>query len=278
MNVVFLAPAYPPEMIEFTRGLAEVGAQVFGVGDAPVQALSPRVRPYLTDYLQVPRLLDEADVQARVVAWMRGRSVDRVEAQWEPLVILAARLREQLGVPGMSLDTVMGFRDKELMKRRIAAAGLRVPHSARVRTPSEAWAAAERIGFPLIVKPIAGAGSADTYRVDDAAELKRVLARVRHVAEVSVEEFVDGEEFTYDTLCLGGAPCLRECRAVSPAPSHCPHQRVDQPRDHHDSRSGTAGAARWDWARARRTPSPRHGHGLHAYGVVSNVEWGSGLW
>jgi len=26
MRVVFLAPSYPPEMIQYTRGLAEVGA------------------------------------------------------------------------------------------------------------------------------------------------------------------------------------------------------------------------------------------------------------
>jgi ATP-grasp domain len=66
------------------------------------------------------------------------------------------------------------------------------------------WEAAERIGYPLIVKPIAGAGSADTYRVDSAAELADVLPLLRHIPEVSVEEFVDGEEFTYDTICAGG--------------------------------------------------------------------------
>ena len=66
------------------------------------------------------------------------------------------------------------------------------------------WAAAERIGFPLIVKPIAGAGSADTYRADSAADLDAVLPMLRHVPQVSVEEFVDAEEFTYDTICAGG--------------------------------------------------------------------------
>ena len=45
MRVVFLAPSYPPEMIEYTRGLAEVGAQVYGVGDTPREGLPPRVKP-----------------------------------------------------------------------------------------------------------------------------------------------------------------------------------------------------------------------------------------
>ena len=70
---------------------------------------------------------------------------------------------------------------------------------------AEVWDAAEQVGYPLIVKPIAGAGSADTYRVDSAEELADVLPMLRHVPEVSVEEFVDGEEFTYDTVCAGGS-------------------------------------------------------------------------
>ena len=65
MNVVFLACAYPPEMQQYTRGLAEVGASVYGVGDAPLAQLAPSFRRYLTDYLQVPKLLDEADVIER---------------------------------------------------------------------------------------------------------------------------------------------------------------------------------------------------------------------
>ena len=84
----------------------------------------------------------------------------------------AARLRERFGVPGMSVDAVRGFRDKQLMKERVAAAGLRVPRAIRVRTTSEVRAAAERIGYPLVLKPIAGAGSADTYKVEDATRAR----------------------------------------------------------------------------------------------------------
>jgi hypothetical protein len=134
MRVVFLAPIYPPEMIEYTRGLAEVGAEVYGVGDTPREALPASVKPYLHDYLQVPRIMAEDDVMDRVTEWVRGKSIDRVLANWEPLVILAARLREKWKMPGMSVDTVRGFRDKQLMKERVAAAGLRVPRSRRVRT------------------------------------------------------------------------------------------------------------------------------------------------
>ena len=218
MQVLFLSPAYPPEMIEYTRGLVEVGARVLGVGDTPAHALPAKVRPYLSDYLQVPSIMNEDDMVARVKAWLGGRRVDRVEAQWEILVLAAARLREELGVAGMSVDTVRGFRDKQLMKERVAKAGLRVPYSARARSEKEAWDAAHQIGFPIILKPIAGAGSADTYRVQDAEEMKRILPALRHIPEISVEEFIEGEEFTFDTVCIDGEPVYMNIAQYLPRP------------------------------------------------------------
>jgi biotin carboxylase len=190
-------------MRQFTRGLAEVGAEVLGVGDGNPDG---ELRRYLADYLHVPSIMNEDDVIARVHAWLRRRDVDRVLANWEPLMIVAARLRERFGIPGMSVDTVRGFRDKQLMKERVAAAGLRVPRAQRVRSAAEVWAAVETVGYPAIIKPISGAGSADTYRVADAAEMERALARMGHVDEAICEEFIEGVEHTYDTVCIGGVP------------------------------------------------------------------------
>ena len=218
MRVVFIAPVYPPEMLQYTRGLAEVGAEVYGVGDSPREALPDVVRPYLHDYLQVPRILAEDDVMNRVTEWMRGKSVDRVVSNWEPTVILAARLRERWGMPGMSVDAVRGFRDKQLMKERVRAAGLRVPKSRRVKSEAEMRAAAEEIGYPLVLKPIAGAGSADTYRVNDAKELDETIPKMRGVTEASCEEYIRGEEFTFDTVCIGGKPAFENVAAYLPKP------------------------------------------------------------
>jgi len=213
MRVVFLSPTYPPEMRQFTRGLAEVGAEVLGVGDGSPDG---ELRRYLADYLQVPSIMDEDDVITRVHAWLRGRQVDRVLANWEPLVIVAARLRERFGLPGMSVDTVRGFRDKQLMKERVAAAGLRVPRAERVHTIQDVWAAVERTGYPAILKPISGAGSADTYKVESAADLARVLPHMRHVTEASCEEFIEGDEYTYDTACVGGEPAYESVTQYLP--------------------------------------------------------------
>ncbi|MEY4773924.1 MAG: hypothetical protein RIT40_959, partial [Planctomycetota bacterium] len=39
MDILFLSPGYPAEMPLFVRGLAQVGARVWGVGDQPKEAL-----------------------------------------------------------------------------------------------------------------------------------------------------------------------------------------------------------------------------------------------
>jgi biotin carboxylase len=123
---------------------------------------------------------------------------------WEPGVLLAAKLREALGTPGQRVDQATIFRNKDLMKQVITKAGLRTARHASARSIAEVKAAAEQIGFPIIVKPIAGAGSMDTFRAGSMQELEAELAKVTTYDEVNVEEFIEGEEYTYDTICING--------------------------------------------------------------------------
>ena len=219
-KVLFLSPGYPAEMPHFTRGLAEVGAAVVGVGEQPKEMLPEVVRHALTNYIRVPSMFreDEAFREIMREVTQAGVSFDRIETLWEPLVILAARLREALGVPGLTVEQALPFRDKELMKRKLDAAGIRTPRHARASSEQQVRAAAEAIGYPLMIKPIAGAGSADTHRVDDPSDLDRVIQATRHVPEVSVEEFIEGKEYTFDTICAGGRPLFYNIAWYRPRP------------------------------------------------------------
>jgi biotin carboxylase len=204
MNVLMLSPGFPPEQPLFTRGLAEVGVRVIGLGDQPEGALPEVARKSLASYVQVRSLTNEASLMEEVRGIARRVPIDRVLCLWEPVMIAAARLREMLGVPGLTVEQTIPFRDKEVMKRTLDAAGIRTPRHGNATTSQQVREHAERIGYPLIVKPIAGAGSRDTYKVEGAAELDRIIPLVRHVEEVSVEEFVDGEDYTFDTICVEG--------------------------------------------------------------------------
>ncbi|MBV9204654.1 MAG: ATP-grasp domain-containing protein [Actinobacteria bacterium] len=218
MNVLMISPGYPAEMAFFTRGLARAGADVIGIGDQAQDALPPAACDALAHYVQVGSLAAPDHVAATVRAMARHVRIDRVECLWEPYMLLAAAIREELGLPGLTVAQTVPFRDKERMKQLLDAAGLRTPWHVAATTVAEVWSAAERVGYPLIVKPLDGAGSADTYRADSAAELDAILPGLRHVPQVSVEEFIDAEEFTYDTICAGGQILVENICQYHPRP------------------------------------------------------------
>jgi hypothetical protein len=202
----------------FVRGLTRVGAQVFGVADVPQNELPPLAKEHLSSYLKVNSLVDEDAVVKAVKKWAGPVNFDRVICLWEPGVLLAAKIREALSVPGMTLEEATPFRDKDTMKERVSAAGIRTPRHRAATTAKEVRDAAKKIGFPVIVKPIAGAGSMDTYRANDAKELDDALGKMGHIDKVNVEEFVDGEEYTYDTICVDGRIMYQNVSYYRPRP------------------------------------------------------------
>lgn len=217
-TVLYLSPGFPVEMPFFVRGLAAAGARVVGIGDQDVRSLPTMARDALAEYVRVGSLWDEARLVSDVKSLGRRLHIDQVECLWEPGMIVAARVREALGVAGMTVAETIPFRDKEKMKQVLDAAGIRTPRHHRATTVKEVREAAVKLGYPLIVKPIAGAGSADTYRIDDESALDAVLPRLRHVAEISVEEFIDGEEYTFDTICADGNVLFSNVSYYRPRP------------------------------------------------------------
>jgi cyanophycin synthetase len=96
--------------------------------------------------------------------------------------------------------------DKKLTTQLLAAAGLPVPRSEIVRTEREALAAAKRIGFPVVTKPIDGnhgRGVGLDLRDEEAVRVgyERAMAEARRKAVV-VESYVTGND--YRVLVIGG--------------------------------------------------------------------------
>lgn len=204
MNVLIIQPGFPAEIPYFVRGLAQSGARVLGVGDQPPGSLPAVARQGLSAYLQVPNLWDARAVIRALRGWDLPLKLHRVECLWEAAMGLAAEVRAAFRLPGLTPEQTRLFRDKNLMRTALDRAGVRNPRHAKASSDADVLEAAAHTGFPLIVKPVAGAGSADTYRADDLAELRAILPRLRRVREVVVEEFITGTEYTFDTVCAGG--------------------------------------------------------------------------
>ncbi len=207
MNVVFLEPCFPYDQREFVRALHAVGAQVIGLGERPKAALDDGHRQWLTHYEQIGNVTDVAEV-ARVVKRLQGVArIERLEAVVEAHVMCAARVREQLGIPGTSVHTTYLCRDKPTMKDTLRAANVPCAQSVGSGDADEIRAFARKVGYPLIVKPRDAAGASGTVRVDDDAGLEAALRSFGIGApgrSVAVEEFIEGHEGFYDTISIDG--------------------------------------------------------------------------
>lgn len=210
VNVVFVEPSFPPTQKQFVRGLAEVGANVIGVGERPADWLDEDVRGWLSAYHQVPTVVD-AGIMTDVVRHIQGSLwVDRLEATIEAHTMAAAQAREACTIPGTSVRTAWLCRDKPSMKEALRAAGVPTAASTAADNPADVHAFAEATGYPLILKPRAGAGAQGTTRVDGPQDLAAALEAFGRegTSSIAVEEFVEGHEGFYDTVSIDGGIAL----------------------------------------------------------------------
>jgi cyanophycin synthetase len=87
--------------------------------------------------------------------------------------------------------------DKELTKKLLAAAGVPVPGGRSVTDADDAWAAAQEIGLPVVVKPNDGnQGKGVTVNITSEAQLRKAYVTAREFRDdILVERFMPGNDF-----------------------------------------------------------------------------------
>ena len=207
MHIVFVEPRFPGNQKLFIKALAEVGAKVTAIGEGSKDSLDDDLKRWLTHYEPIGNVCDE-DALLRAVRWIQGRAhVDRLEATIEAHIMSTAKVREAAGIPGTSVRTAFLCRDKPAMKEVLRSGGVPCAQSTGVSSAAEAREFAEKVGFPLILKPRDGAGASGAVRVDSMGELEpalRALGMDRPGRSVAVEEFIEGHEGFYDTIAIRG--------------------------------------------------------------------------
>ena len=87
---------------------------------------------------------------------------------------------EEAGIPilGTSPDAIDLAEDRDRFKALIEKLGLRQPESGIARTPGEARAVADAIGYPVVIRPSYVLGGRAMEIVHDGAEIDRYIARL----------------------------------------------------------------------------------------------------
>lgn len=210
MHVAFVEPCFPNNQREFLRGLLSTGARVSAISERPIEALPRDLREGLFQFERVRSVVDEHALQDAVKRLSQRVQVDRLEATVEAHVMAAAHVRESLGIHGTTSKTAWLCRDKPEMKEAARKAGISCAASARVTSVADAERFAKDTGYPLILKPLDGAGASGTHKVENDEQLHQVLEelQVARGREVAIEEFLTGHEGFYDTLAVCGKVVL----------------------------------------------------------------------
>ncbi|MGY1695576.1 MULTISPECIES: hypothetical protein [unclassified Geodermatophilus] len=215
-----------PYLMEATTRFVSVAAELPGVRLGlvtcePVERVPAHLRERLAGHWRVEDALDPRQL-AWAVAGLSGQlgRVERLVGALEQLQVPLAQVRESLGIEGMDVRTAVNVRDKSRMKETLRAAGIPCARHALVRSPGEAVAFAEQVGFPLVAKPPAGAGAQSTFRLDDGDMLRGWLAAVPLGSHdpALLEEFLTGEEHTFDSVTIGGSTVWSSIADYRPPP------------------------------------------------------------
>jgi biotin carboxylase len=150
----------------------------------------------------------------------RNGAVHRLFGAFEQLQVPLAVVREALGIDGMSVEAATNFRDKARMKTLMRGAGLPCARHRLAATMDDASAFAELSGFPMVVKPPAGAGAISTFRVDgmDALSVSLKNSPPSAAHPVLLEEFVTGEEHSFETVTIDGKHVWHSMTHYYPTP------------------------------------------------------------
>jgi len=220
--VVFDAPYFTENAKRFIEATTRVPDVRLGlISQEPVEQLPPPLRERVGAHWRVDDALNADQIVGAAQALSRDLGpVHRLLGVVEQLQVPLAEARERLGIAGMRAEQARNFRDKARMKTLFRAAGLPCARHRLVTSEANALDFAKAVGYPLIVKPPAGAASQATFRVDRpealAAALQATMPQPGH--EARLEEFITGDEHSFDALCVDGRIVFHSVTRYAPTP------------------------------------------------------------
>ena len=163
-----------------------------------------------TDYDTSDRLYFEPVTLEDVLEICRIEKPEGVIVQYggqTPLKICRALEAEGVRIVGTSTDAIDCAEDRERFQKLINELGLRQPPNATCHTQEAALEAAERIGYPIVVRPSYVLGGRAMDIVHNAKELTRYMHEAIVVSEdspVLLDHFLDDAvEMDVDAVCDG---------------------------------------------------------------------------
>jgi biotin carboxylase len=170
------------------------------------------------DHLLTLPFGDPAAAAREMRAYAARRPIDAVVPVDDATTVVASAVGQALGLRVNPLAAAQATRNKAVMHRLLARAGVPSPPFTTVGVEEDPRAVARRMAYPCVLKPLVLSASRGVIRADDEAgfvaafERIRAILRAPDVAEMGegtdtilVEGFIPGGEVALEGLLEAGA-------------------------------------------------------------------------
>ena len=201
-NFIFISPNFPLTYWRFCKELKNNGLRVQGIGDCPYNELTQDQRNSMHEYYKVSSL-ENYDEVFRAVAFFTFKygKIDWLESNNEYWLERDAKLRTEFHITsGFQEEDMVRTRYKSGMKAFYAKAGIPTARYHLVKDYEPAREFANKVGYPVVVKPDNGVGANATYKLKTDEDLQYFFATKDNSVQYIMEEFVNGEVRTYDAI------------------------------------------------------------------------------
>ncbi|GAA4062322.1 ATP-grasp domain-containing protein [Streptomyces shaanxiensis] len=186
-GLILLAHRIPAQVTPVSEWLAEVADRVVLITS---EEAGPGYAGQFGEVIPVADYSGSDTVIAHVDRLCAERTVSAVVHGTEDDILRLARARDRHGIAGLSGADALVFRDKHAMKAAVAAA-VPTPRFLAPAGRADAEEFAERVGWPVVVKPRLGYGSRGVAVVHDVGELTAQLAG-HDPDDVLIEAYLPG--------------------------------------------------------------------------------------
>ena len=207
-RILLLLPTKTYRVRDFIDAAYNLGVDVV-IGSNQPQTLSETL---------VINFGDLAEATQKIVSLATKRPIDAIVGVDDDTTMLVATASEALGLPHNSAQSAYATRNKHQMRKILASSGLLSPRFDLFPIHEDPKAAAARVEYPCVLKPLMLSASRGVIRADDtiafAAAFRRIVAILQspdiaarytpEAEQILVEGFIPGVEVALEGMLSQG--------------------------------------------------------------------------
>lgn len=161
--------------------------------------------PYFDEIRYIDTLESREQIHEHISEIRSGNRITALLTPGENAIEIGGEIRTAYGIQGLQRNQAEAVRNKWIMKQMLRQRGIRTSATAIAIGKKDYYDFVSQQGYPIIVKPLSGYGTINTFKLSNQEELDQYIHKHRIDGQRDLlEEFITGTEFHCDSIVSGG--------------------------------------------------------------------------